>query len=393
MRPLATIARFVGIFYHSKMDLHWIALDVPTPPNYGGAVDMLYKVMALKRLGVRVHMHAFAYDGRVPDARLTAACASIQLYARAKNPLGLLSVLPYMSWSRRSRALLARLRQDNFPILLEGIHTASLLQQDPHLGPRCIVRTHNVESEYYQSLAQDEPKWMRRLFLWSEALKLAWSEPRLLRLAAGVAAISPHDSARISAWVGTKAVTLVGPFHGMKLEVPPGLGTFALFHANLAVPENHHAAMSLALAIPDDFPMHLCIAGRKPRAELQAICAERSIHLIADPEDEAMDSLVRDAAVHLLPGSRGDGVKLKVLRALLHGRHVVASPQLLGTGPLVPLCHLAQTPADFFDLAQNLALRPVTEAEIALRTEVIGRYFDDDHNAKVLLDWISSRTA
>ena len=45
--------------------LHIICLDAPSPPNYGGAIDMYYKIRALALAGTRIILHYFAYrEGR-----------------------------------------------------------------------------------------------------------------------------------------------------------------------------------------------------------------------------------------------------------------------------------------------------------------------------------------
>ena len=39
--------------------LHVIALNIPYPPNYGGVIDIYYKLLALHRLGVRLILHCY----------------------------------------------------------------------------------------------------------------------------------------------------------------------------------------------------------------------------------------------------------------------------------------------------------------------------------------------
>ena len=35
--------------------LHIVSFDVPFPPNYGGVIDVFYKLIELKKLGVEIH--------------------------------------------------------------------------------------------------------------------------------------------------------------------------------------------------------------------------------------------------------------------------------------------------------------------------------------------------
>ena len=53
--------------------LHIVSFDVPFPPNYGGVVDVFYKIRALHKLGVKIHLHCFEY-GRGEQKELDKYC-------------------------------------------------------------------------------------------------------------------------------------------------------------------------------------------------------------------------------------------------------------------------------------------------------------------------------
>lgn len=42
--------------------LHLIAPYIPFPTDFGGAIDVFYRIVALKELGVRIHLHCFEYN-------------------------------------------------------------------------------------------------------------------------------------------------------------------------------------------------------------------------------------------------------------------------------------------------------------------------------------------
>ena len=42
-------------------NLHVISFDIPWPVNYGGVIDVFYKITALAGLGVKIHLHCFEY--------------------------------------------------------------------------------------------------------------------------------------------------------------------------------------------------------------------------------------------------------------------------------------------------------------------------------------------
>ena len=47
--------------------LHIISFDVPWPADYGGVIDVFYKVKALHDIGVKVHLHCFTYGRQSQD--------------------------------------------------------------------------------------------------------------------------------------------------------------------------------------------------------------------------------------------------------------------------------------------------------------------------------------
>ena len=44
--------------------LNVIALNIPYPANYGGVIDIYYKLVALHLNGVRIVLHCFEYERR-----------------------------------------------------------------------------------------------------------------------------------------------------------------------------------------------------------------------------------------------------------------------------------------------------------------------------------------
>jgi hypothetical protein len=68
--------------------LHIIAFDMPYPADYGGVIDIYYKVKALSELGIQVKLHVFLYGGKTTSKHLEALCHQVFYYERKrfKNP-------------------------------------------------------------------------------------------------------------------------------------------------------------------------------------------------------------------------------------------------------------------------------------------------------------------
>ena len=39
-----------------------VAFNIPWPANYGGVIDVYYKMLALHRCGVKIFLHCFEYE-------------------------------------------------------------------------------------------------------------------------------------------------------------------------------------------------------------------------------------------------------------------------------------------------------------------------------------------
>ena len=54
--------------------LHIVSFNIPFPANYGGVIDVFYKIKALQNQGVNIILHAFEY-GRQQAPELEKYCS------------------------------------------------------------------------------------------------------------------------------------------------------------------------------------------------------------------------------------------------------------------------------------------------------------------------------
>jgi len=320
--------------------LHIVSFNVPYPADYGGVIDVFYRLKALSEAGIAVHLHCFAY-GRKPAPELARLCHEVHYYRRDTSPLRLMGRRPYIVSSRSSDELCRRLQQDDHPILLEGIHCCDVLEREAFRSRTVMVRAHNVEADYYRLLARAEHSPLRRLYLADEARKLRRYESVLQR-ASAVFAISDADAQTLTAAGvhGVQVVTASHPFERVVSQV--GQSDYALFHGNLAVAENYRAALLLAEGLFADGRLHFVVAGNHPPQWLRRRLAKYSnITLVDTPDDAAMQRLVADAQVILLHTAQPTGLKLKLLHSLFAGRHCLVNSAMVTGTPLAPLCTVA----------------------------------------------------
>ena len=364
--------------------LHLISFDVPFPANYGGVIDVFYKLKALSDLGVEITLHAFEY-GRGESAVLNQYCKKVHYYHRHNHPGKLLNKRPYIVESRNNKSLLENLLKDNDPILFEGLHTTAFLDH-PKLKDRLkLVRTHNIEHDYYEGLAEAEKKIFRRQFFVREAKKLKKYES-ILKHANQILAISESDKIYLEKQYNT--ISLVPAFHpNEEIEVRPELGNYVLYYGNLSVGENKKAVHYLLDNVFNQISYPVKIAGNAPDKELiNKIKRFKHVELIDSPKNSVMEDLIRNAQVNVLPTFQSTGIKLKLLQALYSGRHCLVNTAMIEETGLESLCAIANSSDEFVSKLKELMFQEIGQDAIESRAEILSQQYNNKNNAQLIAD-------
>jgi hypothetical protein len=374
----------------AKEYIHLVAFDIPYPANYGGVIDIFYKIKSLHACGVKVILHCYEY-GRSRSAELNKICHAVYYYKRRtfKNPF--YSKLPYIVASRNTGELLENLKNDSHPILFEGLHCCYYLSH-PELKSRLkIVRTHNIEHDYYKKLEEIESNFFKKYFFRVESERLKKFET-VLKHADIIAAISPADFRYFKKKYNDKVIYLPAFHPNEQTRSVNGKGEFALYHGNLAVGENDEAARFLADHVFADPGFSLVIAGSNPSpALLKSIEGKSNIRLLSQLNSSEMLDYIKNAHVNILPTFQSTGIKLKLINALYLGRHCLVNlPMVQNTG-LEDFCTIANTPRQFQKSLEKLWKKPFSVQELQDRKTFLEAHFNNRKNILLLLDTISSK--
>src|SRR4051812_37219673 len=101
----------------TEKHLHIVTHDVPWPADYGGVMDLFYKIKSLHQCGISISLHCFV-NKRPPREELRRYCREVYYYNRVTNLSRFSLRVPFIVNSRRDEALLANLNRDDSPILL-----------------------------------------------------------------------------------------------------------------------------------------------------------------------------------------------------------------------------------------------------------------------------------
>ncbi|TNE81371.1 MAG: glycosyltransferase family 1 protein [Bacteroidetes bacterium] len=369
--------------------LHIVAFDIPYPANYGGVIDIYYKVEALHELGVKVILHCYQY-GREKSAKLEKIAHKVFYYQRRtfRNPF--YGRMPYIVATRNTSELLQNLKKDKHPILFEGLHCTYYLDH-PDLAKRIkVVRTHNVEHDYYKKLEEVETNFFKKYFFRIESERLKKHES-ILKHANLIAAISPSDFNHFHKKF--EQVIYLPAFHPNKeLRSVNGSGEYALYHGNLAVGENDEAAKFLVNEVFKDLDYPFYIAGSNPSKELTAaIEGKPHIQILNNLDSTQMLDYVKNAQVNVLPTFQNTGIKLKLINALFLGRHCLANSFMVQNTGLESFCEIANTPKQFSKKLQSLIKTPFSKEQIEARRTALELGFSNSKNAQLLVETIRSK--
>ncbi len=367
--------------------LHIIALDVPFPADYGGAIDMFYRIKALHELGVELTLHVFEYGrGQQPELE---KYGSVHYYKRSRSIFYLFSKRPFIVQSRISKKLIDNLIKDNAPILMEGLHTSGILEHHELSNRVTMVRMHNIEHEYYRELAKNA-SFLKRMFFRLEARKLERYN-RILKRAKAVLAIKESDRSYFEKFnLSSFHIPAFFAFPQFELNTTK---PFALFHGNLSVSENENAAIwlikTLKSALSEDFP--LIIAGKNPGARLTQLCIGDHVQLVANPSDSELMSLQEIAQIHVFYSEAPSGMKLKLMNVLGTNGHIICNSNMLGFEGLEKFCNVENESENFEKRFVQLKERPLPKSEYENRKSFISEHFNSKLQCEIIIKLINEK--
>lgn len=328
-------------------------------------------------------MHCFEYGRRHPE-ELKKICKSVHYYKRNTGIHNVFKQQPYIVATRTSDVLLRNLLKDNNPILFEGLHTTYYINH-PLLAKRNkIVRTHNIEHEYYSSLYEVEANQFSKQYFKIESNKLKKYES-VLSEANGIAAISQNDYNYFSQkFINVHYIPAFHPFN--TISIKEGLGDYILYHGNLSVGENIKASLFLINEVFCHLNISCILAGKNPDKELvKSASLFSNIKIVKNPAKNEMDSLISNAHINVLPTFQETGIKLKLLASLFSGRFCVVNNQMVRNTGLESYCSIKNKSQTMIKEIKRLYKLPFSKKLINERKKSMLKDFSNIDNSKKIM--------
>ncbi|MBN1132961.1 MAG: glycosyltransferase family 1 protein [Bacteroidales bacterium] len=362
--------------------LHIVSFNIPYPPDYGGIVDIYYKILHLSEAGVKIILHCFSY-GRQPSKELEGLCFKVYYYKRKTGLKYYLSKTPYIISTRTSNIIPEHLLKDPFPVLFEGLHSTDMMEKCKQARKKVLFRAHNIEHEYYRLLARSEKSIFKKIFFLTEAHKLKNYEP-VLSSADQILCISRNELEYYNEKFGN-AIHIPAFHKNRKLQINPGIGTYILYHGNLSVSENIEAVKYITRKIVAKTDYRFIIAGKNPSTSLKRWLGNyRKTEIIANPDEETLDSLISNAHINILFTFQPTGLKLKLLHSLLNGRHCLVNPEMVKGSGLEEICHVVSGPEQAIRMINLLMNKAFDEEDIEQRKAGLRDYANRINAEKII---------
>ncbi|WP_282136643.1 hypothetical protein [Seonamhaeicola maritimus] len=332
-------------------EIQIVSFNNPFPPNFGGAIDIFYKVKALSEQGVKIYLHIYHYERR-DISGLKDYCEEIFLYKKDNSLIKHLSLLPFSVSSRFSSDLIENLKKKNAPIIFESIRTTNILRRES-FKQTTAVRCHNIEHDYSWGLCRSEKNLFKKLAFLVDGYKLKHYE-RILNKVDCLLSISGFESDYFNKNFKNETFYLPVFQENERVLSEKGFGKYALYHGDLAVSDNIKSALFLIDVFKDlEEPLIIASSTEVPKV-LNEIKRYDNISFEFVFKEEQLKTLIREAHINALYSFQRSGTKLKVFNALFNGRHCILNTNMVDDPDVLEVSCVVENKVEFQKAVKHL---------------------------------------
>jgi hypothetical protein len=368
----------------SKKELNIVCFDNPFPPNYGGVIDVYYKLKALHKIGVKIHLHCFVKKIVNSEPDLKNYCESITYYKRSSLLKSFFSTIPFSVKNRDARNLMENLSKNNFPILFEGFQTTNVLINHDFEN-KIFLRMLNNEANYYKGLSISESVWHKKLLYFLESKKYFRYQNNIVSKFDTIFAVAPNElnlSCNNSIYVPL--------FHGnSELSCVEGIGNYAFFHGDLRISDNIKVVEVLIDCYSKWPQFNLRIGSNFNNVKIQKMIAQFdniSFHLTQNFIE--IQSLMQNSQFAIMWSFQMTGSKLKLINSLANSRYVIINEYISSDEKVNNLCLKANSTEELFGILTKYSNVNFSFEEILKREELFNVYYSDVKNAEIIKNTI-----
>ncbi|MBP7172454.1 MAG: hypothetical protein KBA33_00100 [Cloacibacterium sp.] len=361
-------------------ELHVVSFDYPYPPNYGGIIDVFFKIKALHQLGYHIYLHCFVKKIPKNTNALQGITSDIFFYKTQFKPSHFMSSLPFSVEARNDKKLLHNLTKNKAPILFEAMKTTKVILEESLKNRIKIVRMHNIESNYYLGLSKSEKSFYKKKIYQAEAKKYLNYEKQVT-LACNAALTLSHNETEFFEKINPET-HYIPVFHGNRESKNlNGFGKFVLYHGDLTISDNRKCVaflVSVFKKIPD---YSLVISsGSCPSFIKKVIKPYSNISFKFIDGFQQLKELMEEAHICISWSFQKSGTKLKLINSLYCSRHCIINENIVDDKDLQSLCCLTTDETSLTEAIKDLMKKPFADHD--KRKKIIDEKLNDFNNAE-----------
>lgn len=365
--------------------LHIVCFDNPYPPNYGGIVEVFFKIKALHQYGVKIYLHCFVFSMPRNDEEIKKYVKEIYYYPINKNPLLFFLSKPFSQLSRTNSQLIKNIEKIKAPILYESIKASSSATYFQQKEWPTFLRLHNIEQDYYKGIAIAEKNVLKKIIWHIEAIKYKRNQKRLKDFKS-IFTLSYTDTAYAKKW--NEESCFIPVFHGNQF-VPSfsPFGEYFLYHGDLRISDNIKSVLFLINIFKKMPDYKLVIASGTLHKEIEEVQQRFSnISFVLFYTQEELFQLLSKAHCTISWSFQTSGTKLKVVNALFNSRFAIINQNIIDQKEISDLCIIVSNEEELKENILKIKETPFTDFE--RRKTRIESFLNDRANAQKMINII-----
>ena len=370
-----------------QRSLNIISGHIPCQSTLGDAQQTYWLLEALSAAGIQVHLYTFSESDptidKATNLQLAKICSSIKSYPIHQGHRNFSFSAPYATSKYLHAQLVNDLKENNFPILIEGMGPCGLALSTELEHRKIWVRLLTYAPNYFKYLQERSSAPLKKLFYQREAVL----SKRILKK------INPRVN-----WIVTSEtdkqilddlflggnIQILAPFKNSNASISSktGLGNYCLFQGNLSDAATHKTARWLLTHVFHNLKVPFVITGNNPSPSLVALAhSQPHTCIVANPSSSERQDMIEKAQIIIQPSFIKGGADEALLEGIKNGRHCLTNTK--STTSTLGACYHQGTSANAFqEIIIQLYHHPFSEEEIETRKRLIATEKTNDMLAK-----------
>jgi hypothetical protein len=370
-----------------QRSLNIISGLIPCQNTLGDAQQTYWLLEALSDAGIQVHLYTFSESDptidKATNLQLAKICSSIKSYPIHQGHRNFSFSAPYATSKYLNAQLVNDLKENNFPILIEGMGPCGLALSTELEHRKIWVRLLTYAPNYFRYLQERSSAPLKKLFYQREAVL----SKRILKK------INPRVN-----WIVTSEtdkqilddlflggnIQILAPFKNSNTSISSktGLGNYCLFQGNLSDAATHKTARWLLTHVFHNLKVPFVITGNNPSPSLVALAhSQPHTCIVANPSSSERQDMIEKAQIIIQPSFIKGGADEALLEGVKNGRHCLTNTKS-ATSTLGACYHQGTSANAFQEIIIQLYHHPFSEEEIETRKRLIATEKTNDMLAK-----------